>query len=96
MYTFKTYADRTFIISSKGNVHRNMEEIGEHLPLKRLCTAKHRMPSNRTYKLQRIWYRKSPKFGHILNFDPILLPEINFFETCFTVSKSHMALSTSG
>jgi len=46
----------TYIISSKGNVHRNVEEIGELFPLKRLCTAKHRPLSNQTYKLQRIWY----------------------------------------
>ena len=49
-------ADRTYIVSSKENVHRNVEEIGKLFPLKRLCTAKHRSPSNRTYKLQRIWY----------------------------------------
>ena len=56
MYTFKTNADCTYIISSKENVHRNVEEIGELFPLKRLCTAKHCSPLNRTYKLQRIWY----------------------------------------
>ena len=33
-----------------------MEEIGELFPLKRLCTEKHRSPSNRTYKLQRLWH----------------------------------------
>ena len=49
-------ADRTYIVSSKENVHRNVEEIGELFPLKRLCTAKHRSPSNQTYKLQRILY----------------------------------------
>ena len=31
-------ADHTYIISSKENVHRNVEEIGEIFPLKRLCT----------------------------------------------------------
>ena len=56
MFIFKTNADRTYISSSKENVHRNVEEIGQLFPLKRLCTAKHRPPSNRTYKLQRIWY----------------------------------------
>ena len=48
-------ADRTDIISSRENVHCNVEEIGELFPLKRLCMAKHRSPSNQTYKLQRIW-----------------------------------------
>ena len=46
----------TYITSSKENVHCNMEEIGELFPLKRLCTEKHRSPSNRTYKLQRLWH----------------------------------------
>ena len=36
------------MISSKENVHRNVEEIGELFPLKRLCTVKHCSPSNRT------------------------------------------------
>ena len=49
-------ADHTYIISSKENVHRNVEEIGELFPLKRLCTEKHRLPLNRTYKLHRLWY----------------------------------------
>jgi len=49
-------ADRAYIISSKENVHRNVEEIGNLFPLKRLGTAKHRPPSNQTYKLQRLWY----------------------------------------
>jgi len=56
MYIFKTNADRTYITSSKENVHRNVEEIGELFPLKRLCTEKPRSPSNRTYKLQRLWH----------------------------------------
>ena len=47
---------RTVHTSSKQNVHRNMEEIGELFPLKRLCTKKQRSPSNRTYKLQRKWH----------------------------------------
>ena len=55
-YIFKTNADCTYISSSKENVHRNVEEIGELFPLKRLCTAKHRSPLNRTYKLQRLWH----------------------------------------
>jgi len=33
-----------------------MQEIGELFHLKRLCTEKHRPPSNRTYKLQRLWH----------------------------------------
>jgi hypothetical protein len=41
-------------------------------------------------------YGKSPKFGHFLNFKHFIRPEINFFQTCFTVLKSCMALSTSG
>jgi len=38
MYIFKTNADRTgtYISSLKENVHRNVEEIGELFPLKRL------------------------------------------------------------
>ncbi len=40
--------------------------------------------------------RKSPKFGHFLNFNHFFRPEIIFFKTCFTVQKSCMALSTSG
>jgi len=56
MYIFKTNADHTYITSSKQNVHRNMEEIGELFPLKRLCTKKQRSPSNRTNKLQRKWH----------------------------------------
>ena len=55
-YIFKTNADRTYITSSKENVHRNVEEIGKLFPLKRLCTEKHRSPSNRTYKLQGLWH----------------------------------------
>jgi hypothetical protein len=43
-----------------------------------------------------IRYRKPPKFGHILKFGDFFLHEIIFFRTCFTVSKSPMALSTSG
>ena len=37
-------------------MHRNVEEIGELFPLKRLCTKKQRSPSNRTHKLQRKWH----------------------------------------
>jgi hypothetical protein len=40
-------------------------------------------------------YRKTPKFGHLFNFDGIFLPEIIFFHTQFPVIKSPMALSTS-
>jgi hypothetical protein len=40
--------------------------------------------------------RKSPKFGHFLNFNYFFRPEIIFFQTCFTVQKSCMPLSTSG
>jgi len=36
MYIFKTNADRTYIIFSKENVNRNVEEIAELFPLKRL------------------------------------------------------------
>ncbi len=43
-----------------------------------------------------VWYRKSPKFGHILNFHNFFRPEQIFFETYFTVQKNRMALSTSG
>jgi hypothetical protein len=41
-------------------------------------------------------YRKSPKFGHFLNFNHFFQPEIIFFQICFTIQKSCMALSTSG
>jgi len=40
--------------------------------------------------------QKSPKFGHICNFDHIFLPEINLFEIFFTIEKVMMAFSTSG
>ena len=56
MYIYKTNADRTYIISSKENVHRNVEEIGELFPLKRLCMKKHRSLSNQTYNVQRLWH----------------------------------------
>jgi len=41
-------------------------------------------------------YRKSPKFGHLLNFNHFFQPKINFFQTCVTVQKSLMALSACG
>ena len=41
-------------------------------------------------------YRKVRKFGHTLNFELNYLYEINFFEGLYTVTKSRMALSTSG
>jgi hypothetical protein len=41
-------------------------------------------------------FSTSPKFGHFLNFKHFFRPEINFSQTCFTVLKSCMALSTSG
>ena len=64
-------ADCTYISSSKENMHPNVEEIGELFPLKRLCTAKHRSPSNRTYKIQSIWYvveRETNIFHRNLSF----------------------------
>ncbi len=41
-------------------------------------------------------YRKSPKFGHLFNFNHFFPPEIYFFKTCFIVQESCMALSTIG
>jgi len=37
------------------------------------------------YNLHYIPYRKSPKFGHLFNFNHLFQPEIHFFQTCFTV-----------
>ena len=40
MYIFKTNDDRTYISSSKENVHRNMEEIGELFPFEEIMYKK--------------------------------------------------------
>jgi len=56
-YIFKTNTNRTYIISSKENMHRNVEEIGNFsLWRDYVIMTKHCPPSNQTYKLQvRCW-----------------------------------------